>query len=68
MNEDPVGRLVASAQGGLADLPTVQDYRAKRVLTDSAAVQARCAQALAIQELAVAVGRLVDALTTEEKP
>lgn len=58
MTDDPLGRLISSAQSALADVPTTTDYRAKRVLIQSARVQATCA-------LAFAVGRLVDAITKE---
>ena len=58
-----IGDLLASAQGGLHDARDHTDYRAKRVLVRAADVQARCAQALAIQNLADAVWALV---ATEE--
>ena len=68
MTAEPLGRLLASAQSALADVPTVPDYRAKELLVESAKVQALCAQAVANHSLAESVARLVDAITTEETP
>ena len=73
MTDEPVGRLLASAQGALADVPTVADYRAKRVLIQCARVQAACADALAADRLATSLDRLATSLErlvvhTEEKP
>jgi hypothetical protein len=59
VTDEPLGRLIASAQSALADVSTVHDYRAKRVLIQSARVQATCA-------LALAIDRIADALTPQE--
>jgi hypothetical protein len=58
-----IGDLIASVQGALADARDHTDDRAKRVLVRAADVQARCAQAIATQNLADAVWALV---ATEE--
>jgi predicted metal-dependent hydrolase len=60
MTDEPLGQLIASAQSALADVPHVTDYRAKRVLIQSARVQAACALALAVEHLATTVDRLVE--------
>lgn len=65
MTDEPLGRLLASAQSALADVPAATDYRQKRALTKAAGVQAECAKAVALEHLATAVDRLVDALTKE---
>lgn len=67
MTDEPLGRLIASAQSALADVPTVHDYRAKELLVESAQVQADIAKAVAAQNLATAIGRLVDAITASEE-
>ena len=59
-----IHRLVSAAQGSVRDLDTLHDYRAKRVRLRFAYVQAFCALALAINNLANAVWALV---TSEEK-
>lgn len=59
-------RLVDSAQGGIAAAEHAHDYRAKKALHRAARVQAECAKALAMKELADAVKALV--VTTEENP
>lgn len=63
VTDDPLGRLITSAQAALADVPTVTDYRAKRALIASARVQAVCAVALAVNHLATAIESI-----TEETP
>lgn len=67
-SDDPLGKLIASAQSALADLPSVHDFRAKEVLTDSARVQATCALAVAVDHLAISVDQLVAVITTQENP
>lgn len=65
MSAEPLGLLISSAQSALADVPTVHDYRDKRVLIQSARVQVEAAQALATAELAAALDRLTVAITQE---
>lgn len=66
MTDDALGRLVASIQSALADVPAASDYRQKRALTKAARVQAECAKAVALDNLADAVRQLVTALTPQE--
>lgn len=63
-----IARLVKSAQGGLADVPDVHDYRAKNVLIKSARVQAECARALAERDKAQAIKELADAVKSLASP
>lgn len=65
MTDDPLGRLLTSAQAALADVPATTDYRQKKALARAAGVQAECAKAVALDHLATEVGRLVDAITKE---
>lgn len=65
MTDEPLGRLIASIQAALADVPAASDYRQKKALTRAARVQAECAKAVALDHLASAVDRLVDAITKE---
>jgi hypothetical protein len=65
VSDDPLERLLASVQGALADILKARDYRQKRALARAAKVQAECAKAVALNNLATEVGRLVDAITKE---
>jgi hypothetical protein len=60
----PIEALIASAQGGLDAAEKHTDYRGKKALHRAARIQAECAIALAIRELADAVRALV--VVTEE--
>lgn len=63
MSDEPLGELIGSAQGALRAVPTTTDFLAKHALISQARVQATCALAVAVEDLALSIGRLVDVIT-----